>query len=512
MFQVRDNQIHVVGPATGKLIGKFPIDNETIIERRLDQAEQGFEKWKGLSFKERGKHLLKVRDVIYEKMDEIAKIISDVTGKPIVEAITAEIVPLLAHIPYFVKRAPKILSEHRLPLHLLKYKKSFLRYEPIGVIAVISPWNYPFWIPMADIVMALLAGNSIILKTSEAVLPVAKAIEDIFKLANVPKGIVNVSYGNGKTGSYIVSSPRIKKIVFTGSTAVGRKIMEQASKNITPCILELGGKDAAIVCKDANLKKAAKGITWGAFTNAGQVCTSIERVYVERSVAQPFVEHLIKEIESLKIGKDVGAITIPSQIERYQSQLENAMRGGAKILIGGMPEKRDEGNYFQPTAIINVTQDMDIMQEETFGPLLPIMMVDSTDEAINLANDSKYGLGASIWTRRVKKGIQMARKIESGTVTINDSVFTAALPEAPWGGVKSTGMGRVHSDIGLKEFVQVKHVNYELLPLPAFWWFPYTEKSYKTAKAFAGILGEPTIAKKAKSAATFLKNYLLPKV
>jgi len=507
MFEVTANRIHVLAPANKKLIGDFAIDSEAELDQRFDRLEAAFKGWSQLTIRERGKYLLRLRDVIYGQIESLAHVISESTGKPKVEALTAELGTILDFISYFVKRAPRILGDQKISLSLLKYKRSFLRYEPFGTIAILSPWNFPFSITMGDTIQALLAGNTVIIKTSEAVLPVAKAIEDIFKEAEFPKGVVEVAYGNGKTGAYIASSPRVKKIVFTGSTVVGRKILEQAAVNLTPCVLELGGKDAAIVCKDANLKKAAKGIVWGAFTNAGQVCASIERVYVHREVVQEFSDLVVKEIGQLKLKEEVGGITIPSQFERYRRQLEDAVRGGAKILVGGMPEKRVGGDFFQPTALINVNQKMEIMQEETFGPLLPMMMIDSDEEAIRLTNDSCYGLGASIWTRNVKKGVKMATKIQSGTITINDAVFTAALGEVPWGGYKQSGIGRVHSDIGLREFCQVKHINYEILPLKPFWWFPYTKASYETALALAGVVAAPRLIDRAKSAVKFVRGY-----
>jgi len=482
----------------------FTIDDEARISYLLTEAQNAFQSWKNLSLKERGKYLLAIRDIVYQKKEEISEIISKTCGKPRVEALTAEVIPVLDFIPYFVKKAPSILKDKSLPLHLLKYKKSFLTYDPYGVVAILSPWNYPFSIAMGEVVLALLVGNTVILKVSEAVFPVAKIIKEIGELAHLPKGVLNVSFGDGKIGSLIVSSPQIQKISFTGSTGVGQKILEQAAKNMTPCLLELGGKDAAIVCHDADLKKAAQGIVWGAFSNAGQVCASVQRVYVARSVVQAFTEKVVAETEKLKLKKDIGAITLLSQMTRYELQLEEAVRRGAKILVGG----RQEGNYFYPTVLVNVTQDMKIMKEETFGPFLPIMMVDSEEEAIRLTNDSSFGLCASIWTKDVSRGINLARKIEAGTITINDCVYTHALCETPWGGYKKSGLGRTHSALGLLEYVQVKHINSDRISLKPFWWFPYTERSGEMATAFADIIGSPSYFKKAKAFFSFLKNYI----
>ncbi len=502
------NTIESISPATFESLGTFPIDDDVKVNELLDQAWIAFESWKKLSIQERGRSLLQLRDSILTKMDEISEIISKTTGKPKFEALTSEIIPILDFIPTFVKRAPKVLKDKPLPLHLLMNKKSFLTYEPYGVVAILSPWNYPFSIPLGEMVLALLAGNTVVLKTSEAVLPISKIIKDIVELSDLPKGVVGICFGDGKTGALLVSSPKVRKISFTGSTQVGQKILEQAAPNITPCLLELGGKDAAIVCHDADIQKAARGIVWGAFSNAGQVCASVQRVYVLKSIVQEFTEAVVQETEKLKIKSDIGAITLPKQMTHYEKQLEEAVRAGAKILVGGAKVPLDKGSYFSPTVLINVTQEMSVMKEETFGPFLPIMMVESEEEALQLTNDSSFGLCASIWTQDVSRGILLARKIQAGTITINDCVFTHALPETPWGGVKKSGIGRTHSDQGLLEFVQPKHINYDRISLKPFWWFPYTPKSYQTALAFAQFVGNSNPFKKLKALVQFLKNYL----
>ncbi len=502
------NTLQAISPATFESLGTFPIDDDVKVNELLDQAWGAFDSWQKCSIPERGRYLLCLQKNIFQNMEDIADIISKTTGKPKFEALTAEIIPILDFIPYFVKRAPRVLKDKSLPLHLLMNKKSFITYEPYGVVAILSPWNYPFSIPLGEMVLALLAGNTVVLKTSEAALPVSKIINDICRVSSFPKGVVNVAFGDGKTGAALVSSPKVRKISFTGSTQVGQKILEQASQNLTPCLLELGGKDASIVCQDADLKKAARGIVWGAFSNAGQVCASVQRVYVAKAVVQEFVEHVVQETEKLKIKSDIGAITLPKQITHYEKQLEEAVRGGAKILVGGAKHPSAQGNYFLPTVLINVTQDMSVMKEETFGPLLPIMMVESEEEAVQLTNDSSFGLCASIWTKDVGRGIELSKKIQAGTITINDCVYTHALGETPWGGVKKSGMGRTHSDQGLLEFVQPKHINYDRIAIKPFWWFPYTSHSYQTALAFAQLVGAPTLLKRLGAAVRFLIHYL----
>lgn len=497
--------IVALNPVTQEKIAEFSVDDEASVEEKISRAEQAFPAWRNLSIQERGKYLKRLRAVIYQQSDRIADVISTSMGKPKIEVWNAEIIPILNLISYYVKRGPKILADQSIRLHLFVHKKSFLRFEPYGVVAILSPWNYPFSIPMGEIVQALLAGNSVVLKVSEAVLPVGELIGNLCNQAGLPPDLVQILYGAEETGASLVGSSRIKKISFTGSTIVGQKILVQAAKNLTPCVLELGGKDPAIVLGDADIRKAARGIVWGAFTNAGQTCASVERVYVDRNIVQEFTEAVIDETKKLKLKKDIGAVTLRSQFGRYRAHLEDALKKGAKILIGG---REVDQAFFEPTILINVNHDMIVMREETFGPILPIMMVDSEEEALQRVNDSCYGLTASVWSRNQKRAQRLAKKIEVGTVTINDCIFTNALPETPWGGYKKSGIGRVHSDSGLREYVQTKHINSDRLRLPAFWWFPYTARSYELSRALADFIAAPRLIQRIKAFFKFLLNYI----
>ena len=508
MFEVLGKTIHVKSPLTLKDLGTYPIAEKNEIDQWLHEAEVAFEHWRRSRIQDRTKYILGVRDELYRRLEQAIDLISETTGKPRTEALTAEVIPMLDFIAYFVKRAPHILKDRRIFLHLFMHKKSQFIYEPLGPVVILAPWNYPLSIALAEVVLALLAGNTVLLKMSEAALPIGQFIESLFSAVALPKGVLNLVKGNEQTVTTLLASPKIKKIVFTGSTGVGKKILSQSVENLTPCLLELGGKDAAIVRDDANILKAARGIVWGAFTNAGQVCASIQRVYVHRKIIQPFVEAVVSETQKLRLGEDVGAITLPGQLNRYQYQLEAALKAGAKILTGGNSEIKNGAQFFQPTVLINVKEDMAIMKEETFGPFLPIQMVDSDEEAIRYVNDSIYALCASIWTRHIKEAKRMARDIHVGTVTINDVIYTHALPETPWGGYKMTGIGRVHAEIGLKEYVQIKHINYDLIPLTPFWWFPYTKHSYETALALARFLATKPIRKKTRAFFEFVSHYL----
>ena len=479
-----------------------------MLDEIFQRSEDAFHHWKTFRVSQRAEILKSVHQIVYKEKDQIAEVISNATGKPKIEALTSEVIPVLDLLLYFIKKAPKILKEKTRPLHLLMQKKSIISYEPYGTVLIVSPWNYPLSIPMGDIILALLAGNVVILKPSEVTEPVSRLIQDLFSRSDVPKDVVQVIFGGGDVGQKLVSSERIHKISFTGSTATGQKILEAAAKNITPSTMELGGKDAAIVLKDAPLQKTIEGIVWGAFMNAGQTCASIQRVYVQRDSVQRFVEGVVAQTQTLKLETDVGAITLPQQLERYESQLEDAVRKGAKILCGGQKEERNGRPFFQPTVLVNCTDDMEIVKTETFGPMLPILMFDTEEEVIGRVNRSPYGLCASIWTKNKTKAIQMAHQIQAGTVTINDAVFTHALCETPWGGTKKSGIGRAHGEEGLKSFCQVKHINYDRIGLKPFWWYPYTRQSLDIAGELADMVGKPTAWGRFKAMLRFLVVYL----
>ncbi|MBI4041236.1 MAG: aldehyde dehydrogenase family protein, partial [Deltaproteobacteria bacterium] len=418
------------------------------------------------------------------------------------------VIPIIYAVDYFLKVGPRYLKDETIRPRLLFQKKSKICYEPYGVILIISPWNYPFGIPMGEIILALLCGNAVILKPSEYVDPVSRCIQSIFSSLDLPRNLFQVAYGDAALGAELVGHAGIDKISFTGSTRAGQKILESAAHHITPCIMELGGKDAAIVLKDADLKTTVSGIVWGGFTNAGQVCGSIQRVYVHRSIVQPFVEAVVKQTENLKMVDDIASIVLPAQLDRYEAQLKEALEKGAKILIGGRRQSIQGRNYFEPTVLINVTDEMSIVKEETFGPFLPILMFDDEQEVISRVNHSPYGLCASIWTQNKQKGFRLAKKIEAATVTVNDCLFTHAMCETPWGGYKYSGMGRVHGKWGFYEYCQVKHISVDRISLKPFWWFPYTAYSDQVAQELADHVAADTKLDKIKTFFRFMMAYL----
>ncbi len=494
-----------INPATLESIGELRIMNGDEISRAVERADKAFPVWSGISLEDRAAYLNAVKDQIIKNFDAIAEIVSREMGKPRIEAVIAEIMVAVDLIDYFVKRSSSLLADEPIPMHLAKViKSSKLTYRPYGPVAVISPWNYPFAIPMGSIIMALLAGNTVLFKPASDAIFIGKKIEELFNAVNLPDGVFNFIAAPGSAVGKSLIGPKIRKIVFTGSVQVGKQVMEAASKYLIPVVLELGGKDPMIVCKDANIELAANGAVWGAFTNAGQVCASVERVYVMKEVAEEFTKKVVEKTQKLRIGRDtdfnveVGPMVNEGQLHIVEDHIADARQKGAVILTGGERLKEFRGFFFPPTVLTGVSHSMKCMTEETFGPLLPIMVVKDEKEAVEFANDTIYGLTASVWTKDREKGEALARQINAGTVTINEHAYTYGLPETPWGGIKDSGMGRTHSKIGFMEMVVPYHINMDHFPDSLNsrpWFYPYSREKYELFKGLISAFGTGAGAK-----------------
>ena len=427
-------------PANGKEVGRVKNYLAEEVQLAVEKSRTAFEIWRKTSFYERKRFIMRARDVILADIDEIARLISDEMGKPVAEAISAEITPVLDLMQYFARNAEKLLKPRKINIGLLGAmgRSSKVVYQPLGVIGIISPWNFPFSIPLGEVVMALMAGNTIVLKPSELTPLVGKKIGEIFEKVNLPKNVLQIVTGDGKTGAALVESAP-DKIMFTGSVETGRKIAKSAAKNLTPVVLELGGKDPMIVFADADLEAASSGAVWGAFTNSGQACSSVERLYVEDKIKDKITNLIVEKTKNLKQNygdeatTDVGSMVSENQLKIVENHVADFELYGAEILTGGRRNENFDGVFFEPTVIANADNSMTGMRDETFGPTLPIATFKTEKEAIELANDTEFGLTASVWTKDLSKGKRVAEKIRAGTVTVNEVLYTHGIGQTPWG-------------------------------------------------------------------------------
>src|SRR5438270_2288259 len=486
----------VYEPGSGKLVGEVRVSTAAQVREAIAAAHAAQREWARKSFAQRSAVLRRFQQLVLDWADEIADLLVRENGKTRNEALFMEVLPVADLTHYFTRNAARLLRDERVSLHMFPHKKSYHRFYPRGVIGIISPWNYPFSIPGGDAVMALKAGNAVVVKPSEFTPIILEKTRAHFEEAGLPRGLFGVVQGKGDVGAELIRSG-VNMIVFTGSVATGRKVNVAAAEQMIPCVLELGGKDPAIVLPDADLDAAAKKISWGAFANSGQTCASVERVYVHESVAKPFTERVVALARKLRQGEpnqydvDLGAMTTQMQVEIVRRHLEDARQRGAKILTGGEIQVTPDGARFvQPTVLTDTTPEMAIVREETFGPMLPIMTYRTEEEAVRLANDSTYGLSAYVFTRDRSKAERIANQLAAGTVMHNDTLYTHAAPETPWGGVKSSGLGRVHGKHGLHDFCEVRHVNLERLSFPAFWYYPYSKRAWSIGlRVYRTVLG-----------------------
>lgn len=468
-------------PATGERIGEIVETDLDMIRDMYEKARKSFEMWSSLSIDERLSYLERLKALMVEEMDAIAKNISLDTGKVLTEALVADILPTVDSLDYIIKRAKSILSpqKKKTPL-LLIGKKSYVEYMPRGVVLVISPWNYPLQLSVVPVISALVSGNTVILKPSEVTPFVGKCIEELFQMAGFPEGVFQVAHGGKEVGAKLTEE-KPDFIFFTGSVKTGKIIQKVAAEHLIPTALELGGKDPFIVFEDANLERAAKGAVWAAFTNAGQVCMSAERIFVEKSVYERFLELVKKETEKLVQGTDqdadVGSMTSAMQVDIVKSHVKDALKKGAKLELGVNPDEWPDSMFVKPMILSGVTKDMDIMSEETFGPVMPIVPFETEDEVIRLANDTEFGLNASVWTKDLKKARRVASRLVSGAVTINEALVSVANPDLPFGGVKASGIGRYHGEEGLRLFCHDKAILLDRGILKKeVQWYPYKGK------------------------------------
>lgn len=510
VIQTEPNASEIVSynPATGSEVGRVPRTSDDEVRDAVQRSRESFHRWKMTSFSVRRALVMRAREIILSELDEIAQLISAESGKPFGEAIAMEIAPVLDLMQHFAKHAEAMLKPKRvgIGLYSLMGRYSKIVYHPLGVVAIIPAWNYPFSIPLGEAVMAVMAGNSVVIKPSELTPLVGLKIYEIFERAGAPASLVQVVTGDGRTGAALVDAAP-DKIMFTGSVATGKKIAEAAAKNLTSVVLELGGKDPMVVFDDADLELAAGAAVWGAFCNAGQSCSSVERLYVQEAAAEKLTRLIVEKTRELKQGSgdgenvSIGAMSSERQMKIVEDHVNEFRRAGAKIEIGGNrastgASSADQNLFYEPTVISGATNDMRPMRDETFGPTLPIATFRTEDEAIRLANDSEFGLTASVWTSDYEKGKRVAERIEAGSVCVNEVLYTHGIGQTPWGGFKNSGRGRTHGREGLMELVQPQHIHVNRLALlPDPWWMPYSPTAVETFRGFAKYFASGSLAR-----------------
>ncbi|MCL2185655.1 MAG: aldehyde dehydrogenase family protein [Treponema sp.] len=492
----------------------------------IEKARQAQKQWAKFSYSERAKCIKKVGRSLNEKRDEIIEIIQRENGKLAVDALASELVPAFMAVPYYIKKGKHLCMPHKLGGGnlLMFFKTSTMTYEPWGVVGIISPWNYPFSIPFSEVIMALLAGNAVILKTATLTPGAGRVISEILEAANLPQGLfVNVEIPGNEAGAAFIGGG-IDKLFFTGSTAVGKKLMAQAAERLLPMTLELGGADAAIVCKDADINRAVSGIIWGAFSNAGQSCGGVQRVFVHKDKYDKFIEIIKEKVEALRPGNEISCdlsrlISIRGK-EEVCKQVKECLAKGAEIAAqskaftapdGKAAGSLDDESLFVPVIVLTgIKAGMPIFDDEIFGPVIGVLPFNDDEQAIALANASPYALNGSVWTRNKKQAKKLAALIHAGSVMINDHLMSHGLAQAVWGGYGASGIGKTHGELGFREMLKTKVIIGDILPGAKRqpWWQPYSQKLYKGLLALGDVLSAP-LFKKIAALPALIKFFLL---
>ncbi len=477
-------------PATREPVGAITCANEEDVRAAIARARKAQKAWGGKPPQERARIVAKAIDVLLRRQEDVIATIRAESGKTRVEALAIEMIPAFDFINYWCGRAPKDLADEKRPLHgyLKPLKKLVIAYKPLGVVGVITPWNGPFILALNPTVQALLAGNAVLVKPSEVTPHSGAWAVQILHEAGVPEDVVQVIHGDGETGAALVNGG-VDKISFTGSVPTGKKIAQACASQLVPCTLELGGKDAMIVCADANLERAASAAVFLSMFNSGQVCMGTERIYVVEEVYDEFVAKVKEKTERVRWGAgdavDMGSIFWDKQLQIIEKHVKDAVKKGAKVLVGGEADTTN-GVFFQPTLLTDVTHDMQVMQDETFGPICAVMKVKNESEAIARANDCKYGLSASVFTSDEEKAIRIAKQLEAGTVVHNDGEVVYGIPEAPFGGVKESGLGTVNGLDALRRWSHAQPIVLDRWNLDKEQvWYPFGEE---TLKALEGTI------------------------
>ncbi len=490
------NTIGVENPATGDLITTIPVlgaDDIAELAKRARAAQPG---WEAIGFEARGRVMRRAQKWMLDNADRVIDVVVSESGKTHEDAQLADLGYTVSALGFWAKEAEKYLADERVPSWnnpVAAGKKLIIRYAPVGVAGIIGPWNYPIANSFGDCIPALMAGNSVILKPSEVTPLSSLLMQEMMVECGLPPDVFQVATGDGSTGAALIR--HVDVIMFTGSSRTGRAVMKEAADALIPCYLELGGKDPMIVCRDADVERAANAASFYSMNNGGQVCISVERVYVEEPVYDAFVQKVTDNIKQLRQGApagvgsvDVGAVTFPPQVDIIDSHVKDAVEKGAKVLTGGHP-RSGPGRFYEPTVLVEVDHSMTCMKDETFGPTIPIMKISDPEEGVRLANDSEYGLQASVWTKDIRRGEELARQIHAGVVCVNDAQVNYTALNLPMGGWKESGLGTRHGANGIRKYTKIQSllVTRRALKREPFM-FPYRAKRTMMLRRMFNVL------------------------
>lgn len=496
-------------PRTGEVMKEIPTTAPGEVADIVAGARKVAPEWAAIPPKGRAEILKEVRHKLYERMDDIVETVSRETGKPRSEALAHDVLPVAVMLAYLERAVDKALRPEKVGRLLtpLVGTASHIEWRPFGVVGAITPWNYPITNCFLGFASALFAGNTVVVKPSEVTPACGELVRDL--LDPLPAGVATVIQGGGDVGAALVDAP-CDKISFIGSPPTGRKICEAAAKHLTPVVMELGGADAAIVCGDVDLDHASSGVLWSSFFNAGQTCCSMERAYVVGPIADEFEGMLLDKIEQVRKGDDFGSITFGPQLKKVEDHISDAVSRGARIVAGG-PDAgwvNSKGTlWYPPTIVTDVNDEMQVLREETFGPVLTLVRVRDEDEAIRRANEDGVNLTASVWTSNRRKARDLASRLRAGSVSVNFHGEVPASPWGPWGGVGESGFGRLNGKPGLREFTVPVHVATSLLPkMKRLWWYPYDEASENALRGISEVLTAPQMSQKIDGAKRVLRN------
>jgi acyl-CoA reductase-like NAD-dependent aldehyde dehydrogenase len=474
-------------PATLELVGEVECTDVSEVPKAVERARAAQRSWAETPLKERRDRLRELQGWVVRHQVEIARTVCEETGKPRLEAINVDVMAALSVGRFGIEEMDRLFRPTKVDLGDLDLamrlmgRGSYLQARPIGVVGLITPWNYPFGLPYSQAVMALAAGNAAIVKPSSEAPLSAFWISKGTKECGLPRDLVQVLAGSGGTVGEALLRSGLDRVIFTGSVEKGREVMRSAAQRLTPMTLELGGKDPFIVLHDADLERAVRCAVWGSFVNAGQTCAGVKRIYVQKDIFDRFSQSMARQTSALKLGwgwedpdVSVGPMISEVALKEVEVMVSNALQGGARVLVGGRRHPKLQGHFFEPTILVDARQDMDVVQGELFGPVVTIMPFGDEDEALQLASDCRFALNASIWTADIERGRRLAERLPGGTAVLNNSPYTFGLGETPWGGSGESGFGRTHGHLGLLDLVDMHHVHWDSGRYAQdIWWSPY---------------------------------------